>query len=390
MVGYADIPGDRTPEINWLRANPHRLHLGRIGFRLTRADGSAAAPSDLTEVRQTLDLWNGVIVSHFRFDGEPVDVETVCHPTIDAVGVRVRSPLVGTGRVAIEFRFPYGTGQTTAADWTKPDAHRTVLARSRIRTKPASRGRSTPTRTTSRSAGCPAGRWPTPARTRTCCRRRPGRRRSRSRRCSRRSRPAERPPGFDDTAPRRARTGTGSGPPAAPSTSRAAPIPAGANSSAASCCRSTSRPSSARAATRRRRRASRSTAGKASSTSRCTGGTRRTSRCGTACRCSSAASATTTPSCRRREATAARQGYAGARWPKMTSPTGDESPSSVGPFLVWQQPHPIFYAELVYRAAPRPRDARALPRRRVRDRRVHGVVPGVGRAGADASCSARR
>jgi hypothetical protein len=50
--------------------------------------------------------------------------------------------------------------------------------------------------------------------------------------------------------------------------------------------------------------------------------------------------------------TAKRQGYAGARWPKMTSPTGDESPSNVGPFLVWQQPHPIFYAELVYRARP--------------------------------------
>jgi hypothetical protein len=51
-------------------------------------------------------------------------------------------------------------------------------------------------------------------------------------------------------------------------------------------------------------------------------------------------------------ATAARQGYSGARWPKMTSPTGDESPSNVGPFLVWQQPHPIFYAELVHRSRP--------------------------------------
>jgi hypothetical protein len=51
-------------------------------------------------------------------------------------------------------------------------------------------------------------------------------------------------------------------------------------------------------------------------------------------------------------AAAARQGYAGARWPKMTSPTGDESPSSVGPFLVWQQPHPIFYAELAWRERP--------------------------------------
>jgi hypothetical protein len=51
----------------------------------------------------------------------------------------------------------------------------------------------------------------------------------------------------------------------------------------------------------------------------------------------------------RAKATAVRQGYEGARWPKMTDPSGTESPSSVGPFLVWQQPHPIFYAELVYR-----------------------------------------
>jgi hypothetical protein len=33
----------------------------------------------------------------------------------------------------------------------------------------------------------------------------------------------------------------------------------------------------------------------------------------------------------------------------MTDPSGAESPSSVGPFLVWQQPHPIYYADLVLR-----------------------------------------
>ncbi len=51
----------------------------------------------------------------------------------------------------------------------------------------------------------------------------------------------------------------------------------------------------------------------------------------------------------RAEGTAKKQGYAGARWPKMTSPSGAESPSTVGPFLVWQEPHPIFYAELCWR-----------------------------------------
>ena len=47
------------------------------------------------------------------------------------------------------------------------------------------------------------------------------------------------------------------------------------------------------------------------------------------------------------------QGYSGARWPKMTDAVGRESPSPIGPLLVWQQPHPIVYAEIMYRARPR-------------------------------------
>ena len=44
----------------------------------------------------------------------------------------------------------------------------------------------------------------------------------------------------------------------------------------------------------------------------------------------------------------------------MTGPTGAESPSTIGPFLVWQQPHPIYYAELAYRQDPDARDARKV------------------------------
>jgi hypothetical protein len=36
----------------------------------------------------------------------------------------------------------------------------------------------------------------------------------------------------------------------------------------------------------------------------------------------------------------------------MVGPDGRESPSKVGVFLIWQQPHPIYYAELVYRQKP--------------------------------------
>ncbi|WP_035749054.1 hypothetical protein [Arthrobacter sp. 35W] len=47
---------------------------------------------------------------------------------------------------------------------------------------------------------------------------------------------------------------------------------------------------------------------------------------------------------------AARNGYAGARWPKHTGPEGIDSPNDIGPLLLWQQPHPIHFAELIYKA----------------------------------------
>jgi hypothetical protein len=50
------------------------------------------------------------------------------------------------------------------------------------------------------------------------------------------------------------------------------------------------------------------------------------------------------------EAMAKLEGCKGVKWSKMTDPTGSESPSGVGPVLVWQQPHPIYLAELVWRA----------------------------------------
>ena len=49
---------------------------------------------------------------------------------------------------------------------------------------------------------------------------------------------------------------------------------------------------------------------------------------------------------------ARRQGFEGIRWMKMTDPSGIEAPSKVGSFLIWQQPHYIYLAELVYRANP--------------------------------------
>ena len=47
------------------------------------------------------------------------------------------------------------------------------------------------------------------------------------------------------------------------------------------------------------------------------------------------------------KANAARNGYKGARWPKMIDPEAFDSPSIIAPLLVWQQPHILYMLELL-------------------------------------------
>ena len=81
----------------------------------------------------------------------------------------------------------------------------------------------------------------------------------------------------------------------------------------------------------------------------------------------------------RAEGTAKKQGFAGARWPKMTSPSGAESPSPVGPFLVWQEPHPNLLRGTRLPPARRQSHARKIQRHRFPNRRFHGQLSRVGR-----------
>lgn len=131
MVRYPMANSEQPALSRWLAANPHRLNLGRIGLVLLRPDGRAAAPADLRNPRQELDLWQGIITSRFQLDDQPVTVQTCCHPRLDAVAVRIESPLIGSGRLRVAFDFPYGDDRSGAAqvgDWNHPGRHETRLA----------------------------------------------------------------------------------------------------------------------------------------------------------------------------------------------------------------------------------------------------------------------
>jgi hypothetical protein len=350
-VGYADLRPDRRAETEWLRSNPHRLHLGRIGFRLSRKNGTRATASDLANVEQTLNLWNGVLGSKFKLDDRPVEVETVCHPTLDLIAVRVSSPLMATRQLAIELRFPYGTGETVTADWSRPDAHETTLVVTPPNYAQFAR-RLDGDLYLAQASWTPGGSL------------------------------AETAPHYYTLSP--------------PADSQSFEF----------VCLFTPQPhgnplpdfAATRAATVSHWNQFWSSGGainlSGSRDPRWRELERRIvlSQYLTAIQCSGSYPPAETgltynswygkfhlemhwwhavhfalwnrlellehslgyyqailPLARQ---TAQRQGYKGARWPKMTDPSGAESPSSVGPFLIWQQPHPIYYAELCYRGHP--------------------------------------
>jgi protein-glucosylgalactosylhydroxylysine glucosidase len=349
-VGYAtDAKGQETL-FNWLRQNPHRLHLGCIGLALQKGTGAPAKPEDLTAVRQTLDLWTGRLESRFEFEGKSVRLETCCHPELDAIAVRIESQLLLTGAMQVRFAFPYGSPNVNMADWTKPERHSTTIQRSGLE-------RADLVRQVDDDRYHVALSWSAGAElsTRTPHELLLGARSAEALEfvCLFSAKP------FAGTLPsaEETRLGTAAGWERFWNEGGAVDLSGSTDIGAGELER-------------------RMVLSLYQTAIHCAG---------------SLPSAETGLLCNSwygkfhlemhwwhsvhfsawgrahlferslglyqhilplaRE-TARRQGYAGARWPKMLGPDGNDSPSPVGPLLIWQQPHPIYYAELCYRERP--------------------------------------
>ena len=116
-------PGRPREAAEWLRENPHRLHLGIVGLEL----GTDLKPEDITNANQTLDMWKGLITSRFKINGTDYLVKTVCHPKRDVIATAI----VDKAHTGICLRFPYPTGRHAddACDWEADDKHCTMLMR---------------------------------------------------------------------------------------------------------------------------------------------------------------------------------------------------------------------------------------------------------------------
>jgi hypothetical protein len=125
-----------TPAGDWLRKNPQDFPVGQLSF--VDAAGAPLAAADIAAVDQTLDLWRGEIHSRFTWRGEPVEVSTICHPVLDMIAVRVQSRALADGRLRVRLAFPRGhdiaVKNSPPLDWSHPETHGTrVVARTATR-----------------------------------------------------------------------------------------------------------------------------------------------------------------------------------------------------------------------------------------------------------------
>ena len=104
-------PTRNKDAVEWFRQNPHRLQLGNLGFDIKKKNGSLAAIGDIQNIHQTLNMWTGEIHTTFTIENSSVEVITYCNQQQDAIVFKVNSPLLREGRLLVRIRFPYPSGE---------------------------------------------------------------------------------------------------------------------------------------------------------------------------------------------------------------------------------------------------------------------------------------
>lgn len=118
----------KSPAVEYFRANPHRLQLGNVAMEIRKKNGSLATLQDIKNIDQQLDIWKGEISSRFTVEGDTVKVITVADQLQDAVAFSITSVLLQQGRLKIRLRVPEPTGQWKDAgtNWGKADKEKPV------------------------------------------------------------------------------------------------------------------------------------------------------------------------------------------------------------------------------------------------------------------------
>ncbi|MGN1085320.1 MAG: hypothetical protein ACI4QX_09955 [Lachnospiraceae bacterium] len=118
-----DCVAGEEPVYTWLRENPHRANLALIGLCL---NGQALSSAEVNNIQQELALFEGVIHSSYTINGTPCHVETVADSTTDTVAFRIKSEALREGLSAF-LAFPFASPEKAAGSMAFPSEHRTEI-----------------------------------------------------------------------------------------------------------------------------------------------------------------------------------------------------------------------------------------------------------------------
>jgi len=126
-VSYYTESTKQEDIFNYIRQNPHRFNLAQIGLKLSLSNHEDVHIHDIHDINQTLDLWDGILLSEYKVENKQVSVQTISNPETDILAFSIDSPLIESNQIKIKLAFPYPSHNITASDWNNFDKHQTRL-----------------------------------------------------------------------------------------------------------------------------------------------------------------------------------------------------------------------------------------------------------------------
>ncbi len=107
---------------DWVRQNPHRFSLFQVSLEY---DKEPLKSDDITGINQELDLYTGLLSSSFSCHDSRINVQTVCSGTLDSVSFKVLGDSDFSDKFSVKIAFPYPSPSTKACVFNCPDSHTT-------------------------------------------------------------------------------------------------------------------------------------------------------------------------------------------------------------------------------------------------------------------------
>jgi hypothetical protein len=108
----------------WHRHNPHRFHMGELGLIY---EDKEIIPENLSNIKQELDLYNGMAISNFDIKGSSCEVHTVSDGEESRLGFLIKSKELSKQNLKVRIRFGYPSQDISGVDWNKKSSQHTQI-----------------------------------------------------------------------------------------------------------------------------------------------------------------------------------------------------------------------------------------------------------------------